>query len=153
MTLTLFITTLLIALWNIITFLCPTTSLNNINKRKKPYFSIITNIYKYPSIIYTAIKKIINKIPRKQNNNSIITTPNTENNIYKTQNSVQNRISNSILIMNKALICANFLRLKKLKDAQATQILISKQHIFRPEDKCAYFSPFAAKFYHYLNNL
>ncbi len=142
--------TLLSVLWNIMTFLCSSISLNNTTEKKTPFFPDFVLIDNYLFSIYKILKELINKKILKNKNNTTAETSVVPNNIYKNKNSVSSRINTNNIIINQAQQCVNLLYIKKLKDALATQILISKQYTFRMKDKCAYFSPFAMQDYHCL---
>ncbi len=133
-----YVKTLCFILWNTIVFLCPCISLRNIRTRKYSSFLDIASVYKYLNLIFVIIKDLMNKKILKNKNNSTAGTPAAPNNINKNKNSVSSRIKYSNNIINQALKTVNLLYIKRLKDAQATQNLISKQHIFRLQDKCAF---------------
>ncbi len=142
-----YIKTLCFILWDIIVFLCPCISLKNIKAKKYSYFLNIVSVYKYLNLIFTIIKDLINKKILKNKNNSTAGIPTAPNNINKNKNSVSSRIKSNNNILNQSLKIVNLLYTKRLKDAPATQNLISKQHIFRLQDKCACLYPFVSKNY------
>ncbi len=126
--------TLLAILWNIIMFLCPTIALYNSDFGKKASFSKFKHIYNYFSSILYTLKEFINKKILKQNNKNTAKIIAVSKSINNNKNSVSNRLSSNNLLTNKALKSYNLLYSKRLKDAPATQNLISnsKQHFIPP---------------------
>ncbi len=134
-------------LWNMIAFLCPVILQNNIREKEITSFSDFVRVDKYLKAIYKNLKELIYKIKSQDNNNKAAESSTVVNNIYQRKNSVLNRINNNNKTVNQALNNANLLYIKRLKDALATQILISKQHFFRLGDKCDLLYPFLSKNY------
>ncbi len=145
MKLTQYIKTLSILLWNMIAFLCPIISLKNTEEKKNLSFYCFVRIDRYLKVIYMNLKELIYIIKSKDNNNSAAESSTVVNNIYERKNSALNRINNNNKTVNQVLNNANLLYIKRLKDALATQILISKQHFFRLGEKCAFLYPFVSK--------
>ncbi len=137
-----YLKTLSAVLWNIIIFLCPTIALYCLDAGEKLSLFGYKRIYNYFSFILYNLKKFKNKKILKNKNNSTVANLTVSNCIYKNKNSVSNRVNINNTLMNKALKSFKLLHIKKLKDALATQNLISKQHFFRLQDKCAYLYPF-----------
>ncbi len=137
-----YIKTLYAILWNLIAFLCPIISLSNITKKKTPSFPLLAYIYNTLTTTYKDLNEFINNILSKQKHNNTAATTAVTNPICKNNRSVSNRVKSNNILISQALKSANSLSILKLKDAPATQNLISKQHIFRLWDKCAYLYPF-----------
>ncbi len=131
MSLTQYITTSLLLLWNMIVFLCPIISLNYIGNNKKSYFPLFKSIYNSLNIIYKTIKEVISKKTSKQTNNDAAPIMAVSNGLYKNQKAMLKIIKFNNTIINQAIKFAYLLYTKRLKDALATQILISNlnQHI------------------------
>ncbi len=123
--------TLLFVLWNIIIFLCPTIALYHLDFRKKSSFSCFKSAYNYFSFNLYNLKEFINKKVLKQNNNSTAKILAESKFINKNKNSVSNRINSNNKLINQAIKSSYLLSPKRLKDALATQNLISplNQHI------------------------
>ncbi len=132
-------------LWNIIVFLCTFILPGNIISKKYPSFIGCVPIYNYSNATYKVLNDFINKKILKNKNNSAAGLPALPKHINKKQKYALNVIKSNNTITNNALKNANLLSAKRLKDALATQILISKQHIFRLWDKCAFLYPFVSK--------
>ncbi len=145
-----FCKTLLIILWNITAFVCSIISFNNIVESLKTSFSFFTGMYRFLFTVYNNTKKILVNINLKQNQNKADKVSARTEHIYKNKNSATNRTNNNNNIINLACNNAYLLYTKRLKDALATQIFISKVHFIRLEDKCAHFFPFAVQKFHYL---
>ncbi len=131
---------LFIILWNIITFLCPFISENNTQEKETSSFSSFACTFKHFNNIYKYIKELTNKITPKQTNINTAKISVVTNTIIKNKNFVSNRVNVNNRIRNKPIKNANLLYTNKLKDALATQILISKHYFSCIKDKCAYFS-------------
>ncbi len=123
---------LFIILWNIIIFLCPFISQNNTQEKETPSFLGFTCIFNVLNNIYKNIKELTNKITSKLNNTSTANTSSVAKYINKNKIYVSNRVNSNNSVTSQAIKSINLLYMKRLKDAQATQNLISnsKQHIF-----------------------
>ncbi len=130
MNLTQYIKNLLLLLWNTIAFLCPVISQNDVESKQLIlfYFQVVS---KYFIDILPNFKGFIIKINLKIKNNSTAVTPAVANCINKNKNSKLNRAGYNYAVINQSLKITNSLYINKLKDAPATQILISNlnQHI------------------------
>ncbi len=135
MNFTQYVKTIFCILWNIIVFLCPIMAPQNLTIGKKKAFSAFARINTYFYNIFLSLKESKKKIIVNKNKKQILNILNINNKV-----------------LNQALKLSKLLSYLKLKDAQATQNLISKQHIFRLQDKCAYLYPFAVQNYHCLNS-
>ncbi len=133
-----------------IIFLCSFISQRNIQREKTASFSGFFDINKYLNHVFFILKRFINIKILKQNNNSIVLIMGVPNNIYKNKYSVLSRIKPNNIAINNAINIACLLYSKGLKDALATQILISKQYFIGPQDKCVNLYPFALQNYHCL---
>ncbi len=150
MNITQYINSLLVIFWNIIAFLCPCISKDNFEEDKTRSLSVCVNVYNYSSSIYTILKEFSNKLLLKHNNKNSINITIEPKDTYRNKNAVINRINFDNTLINQAIKFAKSLYSNRLKDAQATQILILKRHFIRLEDKCAHFSLFAVQKCHCL---
>ncbi len=122
-----YITTILCVLWNIIIFLCPNIASQSANNRKKLSFYASERIDTYFNPIFLLLKELKKKIISNKNNKADATSVKVIN-INKKQ--VLNIFDANNTILNQVLKNTNLLSYLRLKDAQATQNLISssKQH-------------------------
>ncbi len=127
MKITQYVKTLLCILWNIIILLCPFVAPQDQTNGKKLYFSAFTRIDVYFYNIFLPLKGLKNKIIINKNNQADATSVQTTNK-NKKQTLSMLEVNNQVI--NQALKLSKLLSYKKLKDALATQILISnsKQH-------------------------
>ncbi len=116
--------------WNMIAFLCPIISYKNFADVKLYTCYYFQHVNKHFLAILYNFKEIINKKILKNKNNSTAETLAVVNPINKTKSSKSNRAVFSKIKTNQALKNLNPFYINKLKDALATQILISnsKQH-------------------------
>ncbi len=114
-------------LWSIVIFLCPIIAPQNLTNGKKLSFSAFTRIDIDFYNIFLFLKELKKKIVINNNNkaDSILAQANNKN---KKQTS--NKLDANNQVLNKSLKLSKLLLYKELKDAPATQNLISKQHIF-----------------------
>ncbi len=150
MNITQYINNLPVIFWNIIAFLCPCISKDNLTEKKNSSFPLCVSFNNYFSSVYSILKEFLNKIFSKQTDNNSVTISTELKNIYKNKNSVSNRTNHKNSSINQAIKFADLLYTKRLKVAQATQNLISRVHFVRLQDKCVQFSPFALQNYHCL---
>ncbi len=136
---------LYLMMWNIIKFLYTIFPQKNIVLQKKASFFCFKRIDTNLNSILYNLKEFINKKILKENNTSTAKELVAVKHINKNKISVLNRIYTSTIFVNMVLKNSNSLYIKRLKDAPATQILISKQHFFRLQDKCAFLYPFVSK--------
>ncbi len=141
MRLTPHITTLILIIWNTVVFLCSIIPFNNTKEKKNLIPRVFKAIYKTLIITYNILKEFTNKILLKTKNNNAAQITAASKNIYKNKKSASSRSNNNNTLTKIALKSANILQQKKLKDAQATQILISKHYFSCLEDKCAFLYP------------
>ncbi len=147
------IKTLIFILWNMMAFLCPIILQYAVFKLQPVYFSYTQLVSKYFLDILFNFKEFINKIILKNKNNNTAKHLAAAKLIHGNQKSILNKFNANIKALNNILEhIKNILQLG-LKDAPATQNLISKQHIFRIQDKCAFLYPFAVQNYHCINCL
>ncbi len=151
MDLTQYVNNLFIILWNIIVFLCSIVSQSNIKEKEYISFAGFDCVLRILNNIYKNIKELTNKITSKQNNINAVKNLTVSQFINKNKNCVSNKVNSNNTVINKALQSWKLLYIKRLKDAQATQNLVSKQHFFRLQDKCAYLYPFAVQNYRCIN--
>ncbi len=114
-------------LWNIIVFPCPVIAPQNLIIGKKKAFSAFARIDTYFYNIFFFLKQLKNKIIINKNNKADAASAQTGN---KNKKQILNILNTNNKVLNKALKLSKLLSYLKLKDAQATQNLISKQHIF-----------------------
>ncbi len=145
MRLTHYVKTVIFMLWNMIVFLCPIIAQHNIEGKKKPSFSGLACVKNYFSFIIYNFKEFINNKILKNKNNSTANTLAVPNYINENKNSVSNRIKSNNNMTNQVLKSVNSLYVKRLKDALATQNLISKHYFSRLWDKCAFLYIFVSK--------
>ncbi len=139
MNLTSYIENLFIILWNIIAFLCPIMAQQNQTSGKKLSLCAFAHIDMYFYNIFLFLKELKKKIIINKNNKADATSAQTTNKNKK-------QALNMFYINNQILYqLLKPLFYKRLKDAQATQNLISKHYFSRLWDKCAYFSSFSIK--------
>ncbi len=136
---------LFIILWNIIAFLCQFISHNIVKEKKITSFSVFVRVDKIFIAIYNILKELINKIKPKANNNNTAKNKADTKPINTNKNSKSNRVNFNNIGTNQAIKTLYSLHIKKLKDALATQNLISKHYFSRLWDKCAYLYPFLGK--------
>ncbi len=127
MNLTSYIKNLFIIVWNIIALLCPIFAPHNPDSKKKLSFSAFQHIDMYFYNIYLFLKKLKKKIIINKKNKADVTSAQTANKNKKqalNMLGINNQVSNNLLNLLKSL------SYKILKDAPATQNLISnlKQH-------------------------
>ncbi len=127
-----YLNNLLFILWNMVAFLCPIISYNNIIDVKSYTCCYFHHFNKHFLPILYNFKEFIKKINIKNKNNSTAEALVVVNPINKSNSSKLNRVSFSDAKINKASKSLNLSYIKRLKDALATQNLISnlKQHIF-----------------------
>ncbi len=145
MNLTSYTKNLFIILWNIITLLCPFISQSNTKEKETYSFSGLSSILIFLDNVYKNIKELSDKIISKPNNTKTAKILAVAKSISKNQHPVLNRVNANKYTTSQAKKSTNLLNSKRLKDALATQILISKQHFFRLGDKCAFLYPFLSK--------
>ncbi len=136
--------TIFCILWNIIALLCPVIVPQNLSNGKKLSFSAFARIDIYFYNIFLLLKELKKKIIKNKNNKADATSAQPTN---KNKKQSSNMLDANNQMSNQVLKLLKLLSYKKLKDALATQNLISKQHIFRLEDKCACLYPFAVQNY------
>ncbi len=139
-----YIKKLLFILWNIIVFLCPIMAPQSLTNKKKLSFWAFTRIDIYFYNIFLALKELKKKIIINKNNKADAVSAQITN---KNKKQILSILNTNNKVLNKALKLSKLLSYLKLKDARATQNLISKQHIFRLEYKCVYLYPFAVQNY------
>ncbi len=129
-----YIKTLFCMLWNMIVFLFPNISQHNDEERKKFVFSYIQLVNKYFSARLYNFKRFIIYIDLKIKNNSTARLPAASNYINKNKHSKLNRVISNVTTINQEFKSLNSFCIKRLKDALATQNLISKlkQHFILP---------------------
>ncbi len=142
MKLTHYIKNLCFILWNMIAFLCPIISLKTVEIKQKHIFSLFVVVYRYLTANYKILKAFINIKILKNKNNNTAGTPAALNYTNKNNISKLNRVIDSCTLANKALKSFKLFYIKRLKDALATQNLISKHYFIRLWDKCAFLYPF-----------
>ncbi len=124
-------------LWNIISFLCLTIAPQNLTNGKKLFFSAFAYIDIYFYNIFLFLKELKKKIKVYKNNQADATSAQTFN---KNKKQTLNMLNVNNKALNQILKSIKLLSYLRLKDAPATQNLISKHYFSRIEDKCAYFS-------------
>ncbi len=142
MNLTQYVTTLFCVLWNIIVFLCSIFAPQNSTNGKKPSFSTFAHIDIYFYNIFLLLKELKKKIIINKNNQADTTSAQIFNNNKK---QTLNKFNANNKALNQSLKTTKLLSYLRLKDAQATQNLISKHHFSRLGDKCAFLYPFLSK--------
>ncbi len=142
MNFTQYVKTIFCILWNIIVFLCPTIAPQNLTNGKKLSFSAFARINIYFYNIFLFLKELKKKIIINNNNKADTASAQTTN---KNKKQSLNLLDTSNQVSNQLLKLSKLLSYLRLKAAPATQNLISKQHFFRLQDKCAFLYSFVSK--------
>ncbi len=142
MKITQYVKTLFFILWNMITFLCLIIAPQNLNSVKELCLSVLKRIDSYFYNIFLYLKELKKKIIINKNNKADASSAQP---INKSKKQVLNSFDINNNILNQAVKSSKRLSNNKLKDAPATQNLISKQHFFRLQDKCAFLYSFVSK--------
>ncbi len=124
-----YVTTLFCVLWNIIAFLCPIFTPQNPTNGKKLSFSAFAHIDIYFYNIFLLLKELKKKIIINKNNQADATSAQTAN---KNKKQTLNILNANNKVLKQSLKLSKSLSYLRLKDAQATQMLISKQHFTPP---------------------
>ncbi len=142
MNLSQYVKTLFIILWSMIAFVCPISVQQKSKTNKTLCFYNLKLINTYFYNIFVSLKALKNKIiPNKKNK----TNKKAVYIINKKKKQVSNIFNTNNKVLNQSLKLSKDLSYLRLKDAQATQNLISKQHFIRLQDKCAFLYPFVSK--------
>ncbi len=122
-----YVTTLFCILCNIIVFLCPISAQKNTTNWKKLSFFAFAHIDIYFYNIFLFLKELKKKIIINKNNQADTTSVQTVN---KNKKQSSNMLDANNQVLNQSLKLSKLLSYLRLKDAQATQNLIShlKQH-------------------------
>ncbi len=137
-------------LWSIVIFLCPIIAPQNLTNGKKLSFSAFTRIDIDFYNIFLFLKELKKKIITNNNNKADTTSAQTS---IKNKKEVLNKLDANSQVLNQLLKLSNSLSYKRLKDALATQNLISRHYFSRLQDKCAFLYPFVSKNHCSQNNL